>query len=193
MLGPQVKAAVGGDPTGLERPRGDYWITHPDAVRDFLRREELPGVTWEPACGSGELAEVIKERPEVKGVFASDLYSYGYPGAVLYDFLTCPPPVGLHHLVTNPPFTLAEEFIRHALSLKLPGKVAIFARLALLEGRHRGRTLWREHPPARVWVYPYRVPLARNGGEFQTGLIAFAWFVWDGETGPGETRLGWLG
>lgn len=56
----------------------------------------------------------------------------------------------------NPPFAGIEKWLLHALSLAT-GSVAVFARLALLEGVARGR-LFRSTPLSRVWVHSGRVP-----------------------------------
>jgi hypothetical protein len=146
----QVMASTGADPTGdLVRPDGDFFATSPAATRALLAAEAFPGVVWEPAAGDGAMARVLAEGAGVTRVLASDLVDRG--GAEhLQDFLTCRACVGIDHIVTNPPFDAIEAFVRKAIELAPPGKVAIFARLAFLEGQRRGRGLWRDHPPARV-------------------------------------------
>lgn len=193
MRGAQVKAAVGADPNGtLVRPDGDFFATSPIATRALLSVETFSGVVWEPACGDGAIARVLEDDPNVNHVFGSDLYDRGY-GANGINFLTAAPR-RCDHIVTNPPFNLIEKFVWRALEINPPGKIAIFARLAFLEGQRRHRTLWSKRPPARVYVFSKRVPLARNGGAEQTGLIAFAWFIWETQwqVGRGETQLSWL-
>ena len=75
---------------------------------------------WECACGSGNLAEVLKERGY--DVVCSDLKNRGYgrPGMLNVDFLqnydfTLRYNVGV--ILTNPPYSLANEFILHALNI----------------------------------------------------------------------------
>jgi hypothetical protein len=87
---------------------------------------------------------------------------------------------------------LAREFVDKALELTT-GKVAMFLRLAFLEGLARGEWL-PETPLARVWIMSRRVPMQRGriseAGDGH-GVIAFAWFVWEhGFTG--KPTLGWL-
>jgi len=96
------------------------------------------------------------------------------------------------NIVTNPPYTLVESFISHAL-LVARGKVAILARLALLEGIKR-KALFKRQPPTRVWVSSRRMsmpPGGREDIEAKGGSIAYAWFVWEkGHGGP--PTVGWF-
>jgi hypothetical protein len=71
------------------------------------------------------------------------------------------------------------------------GKVAMFLRLAFLEGVERGG-VFPSQPLARVWVMSRRVPMWRGEVRDEIGsLMAMAWFVWDhAHSGPPE--LGWL-
>src|SRR5271166_7146020 len=59
------------------------------------------GSVWEPACGEGHMAEVLKEY--FGAVYVSDKYKYGYE-SLRTDFLRCEWPVDADWLVTNPPF-----------------------------------------------------------------------------------------
>jgi hypothetical protein len=190
MLARATRAQVGARQPDLAPVPGQFFVTHPDATASLLSVERFPGTVWEPACGDGTMARVIARQPDVTRVLATDLYDRG--GAEhLQDFLTCPEMHGVDHIVTNPPFNLDEEFVLKALALAPPGKIAMFLRLAWLEGSTRYRDVWKPHGLTRVWVFPKRQKLARNGGEYQSGLIAFAWFIWErGHTGPWTG--GWL-
>jgi hypothetical protein len=195
MRSAQVKAATGSDPNGsLVRPEGDFFSTHPDATRALLKVERFPGIVWESACGDGAMARVIAEDPLVTRVVATDLHPRGFGSEMQVDFLKgkC---ASFDHIITNPPFNLVEAFARRAIEV-LPGKgkVALLARLAFLEGQRRGDGLWRTHPPARVWVFSKRPHFGRDGGRWQGGLIAFAWYIWDPNHWCDHrmTHLGWL-
>lgn len=172
----------------VDREKDDFYPTPPEATEALLRVESFEGAIWEPACGDGAISRVL----EAAGydVVSSDLVDRGY-GEARHDFLMewrarAP------NVVTNPFFKLAIEFVRHALSLTL-GKVAILARLNFLEGRERA-LLFRTLPPARVWVFAWRLPFSRGGkdaGLGGGGLISFAWFIWDHQH-KGPPTLGWL-
>jgi hypothetical protein len=68
----------------------DYSPTPPWATRALIERVfPILGVrdfasVWEPACGEGHMAEVLREF--FAEVTATDVFDYGY-GDVVYDFL----------------------------------------------------------------------------------------------------------
>jgi hypothetical protein len=173
------------------RETHDFYPTHPAATRALLTVEAFDGPIWEPACGDGAMSRVLIEAGH--DVVSSDLIDRGY-GEGGRDFLMEWAPRA-PHIVTNPPFRWAREFGDRALLLtRSPGgKVALFLRLAFLEGIERQR--WFAHTPlARVWVMSRRVPMARGkqaGADDGHGVIAFAWFVWE-HGHHGAPTLGWL-
>lgn len=188
-----TRAQVGASQPDVPDVERDFFVTHPDSVRALLEVEHLGGTIWEPAAGDGTMAAVLRTGTGVNSVICSDVVNRGCPELILKDFLSTPAIIGVDHIVTNPPYELAEEFVAKALELDPPGKVAMFLRLAFLEGKGRRERLFTVRPPARIWVFSSRQPLRRNGGPWQSGLIAFAWFVWSRDRVPfGGTRLGWL-
>lgn len=187
-----LMASQGAIREGLSRrPEGDFYTTPPRCTEALLRADPPPdGSVWEPACGDGAISRVL----EAAGypVTSTDLHERGH-GTAGVDFLKrsyCP----LRSIVTNPPFNLGDEFALHALSLGC-AYVAIFQRLAWLEGAKRHHRLWSKHPPSRVWVFSSRQTLWRGDDpdpKTSGGTIAFAWFVWDRRAASGPTHLGWL-
>ena len=69
----------------------------------------------------------------------------------------------------------------------------MLCRLAFLESRKR-KLFFALHPPRKVWVFSWRVPMWRRGvvsGKGGGKMMPYAWFVWEvGYKGPSE--LGWL-
>ncbi|MCC2652787.1 MAG: hypothetical protein K0Q60_2950 [Microvirga sp.] len=172
------------------RERDDFYETPPDAVIDLISAETFHGPIWEPACGRGAISKVL----EANGyeVVSTDLVARGY-GRSPIDFLLEQAPMA-PNVITNPPFKLAEEFVRHARRI-CPGKIALLLKLAFLEGLKRA-DLFRSDPPARVWVFSRRIACtspvitSRRDG-IGGGMLAFAWFVWEG-TKAEKTITGWL-
>jgi hypothetical protein len=160
----------------VNRHPEDFYPTHPGATRALLSVEQFEGPIWEPACGEGDMSRVLEASGHT--VISTDLIDRGY-GEGGRDFLMEWSPIA-PNIVTNPPFRWAVEFTDRALQLTT-GKVALFLRLAFLEGVERGK--WFPNTPlARVWIMSRRVPMQR--GKLQEagdghGVIAFAWFVWD--------------
>lgn len=170
------------------REKDDFYPTWPGATSALLSVETFDGSIWECAAGEGDMSRVLAEAGY--DVVSTDLVDRGFCEPRI-DFLMEWAPRA-PNIVTNPPFGLAREFVDKALELTT-GKVAMFLRLAFLEGLKRGE--WMPTTPlARVWIMSRRVPMQRGRiseiGDGH-GVIAFAWFVWEhGHTGPAS--LGWL-
>lgn len=168
------------------RERDDFYSTPEKCTRSLLSVENFDGGTWEPACGNGAISKVLPGD-----VVSTDLIDRGF-GSPCRDFLL-ELELLAPNIVTNPPFKLADEFVLHALTLGAR-KVAIFMRLAWLEGRKRHTKLWGPHPPVRVWVFSGRQTLWRGddpNAKDKGGAIAFAWFVWE-HGFKGSPKIGWL-
>ena len=73
---------------------------------------------WEPACGEGHMAKVLKEY--FGRLDASDIFPFGY-GEVM-DFLAPQAVRDTAWIITNPPFRLPERFALKALSLAKYGR-----------------------------------------------------------------------
>lgn len=79
-------------------------------------------------------------------------------------------------IIGNPPYELAEEFVRQSFKILAPGGTIVFLfRLAFLEGQERGVGLWREFPPIRVATCSRRPSFTGNG---KTDSTAYACFYW---------------
>ena len=164
----------------------DFFPTPRWATQALVDNESFEGEIWEPACGNGEMAEVL--RLAGHQVTASDLYDrgYGIPGT---DFLTAHRETD--NIITNPPYNCAEGFVEVGLRLA-KRKFALLLRLSFLEGAHRQRSIFTKFPPSRVWVFSERITFYPAGAEVRgSGTTAYAWFVWD-QAEMGETQLKWL-
>jgi hypothetical protein len=136
------------------------------------------------------MSKVLETKYKVE---STELYDRGY-GETGVNFLN-QTKRRASNIVTNPPFTLAEDFVIHALKLTT-AKVAMLCRLAWLEGQKR-RVLFTTTPLARVWVFSKRLAMSRAGDaqwgddSGKSGMIAFAWYVWE-HGYSGSPSLGWL-
>jgi hypothetical protein len=190
---------MGGVTGNLAAPlseRGDDLYETPEvAVESLLRIEQLPHSIWEPACGPGAIARVLRRHGH--DVWATDLVNYSSRDQddYGYDFLLFPwaNDRPFDAIVTNPPFKLAQEFV--AKALELCPKVVMLLRLAFMESERR-RPILDNGKLARVHVYRKRLPMMHRAGwegrKANSGM-AFAWFVWDREhEGPTELhRISW--
>lgn len=69
--------AMNGISKTAEREKNDYYATHPKAMEQLLKYETFNKNIWEPACGEGNLSEVLKAAGY--NVYSTDLIDRGYP------------------------------------------------------------------------------------------------------------------
>jgi hypothetical protein len=172
--------------SGYERAAADYYIEPRWCVEALLGAEKFTGVSWDPSCGSGNIPITLAKTGMT--CLGSDIADRGY-GETHLDFFSAGKEVD--NIISNPPYGLIEKYVHHALTLASQ-KVALLARLALLEGQKR-RSLFQNTPIARVWVSSRRISMPPGGTNIEPkgGAIAYAWFVWEhGHSGP--PTLGWV-
>ncbi len=174
----------------LEGP--DFFPTPDWATHALIDHEDFSGLIWEPACGDGAMAEILKTTGNE--VLATDLFDRDY-GQSGINFLEEDRHVD--HIVTNPPFHSAQDFVSAGLR-QTRGKLALLLRLAFLESANRYHEIFAPLPPARVWVFSERITFYPKDAERKgSGTTAYAWFVWDKAVQndtkkPDETILKWL-
>jgi hypothetical protein len=175
----------------------DLYETPACAVRALLEVEPLSGTIWECACGPGSIVGELRAAGHC--VFATDIEDYGCPYSVGgVDFLKqIEPPKGdtdATIILTNPPYRLANRFVRHALALA--PNVVMLLPLRFLESTGRADIL-DGGQLARVYVFRNRLPMMHRAGwdgrKIATGKVAYAWFIWDREHhGPATVhRISW--
>jgi len=171
----------------------DLYETPIEATIALMRAEKLPHWIWEPAAGRGAISTYLSGW---HAVVAHDLVNYGpHLEAFGRDFLmeTKRPFDWIDTIVTNPPYKLAADFVRHGL--ELCPTVIMLLRLSFLESEGRSDIL-DGGKLARVHVFRNRLPqMHRDGweGPKASSAIPFAWFVWDSRhTGPATiNRISW--
>ena len=170
-----------------ERETNDFYATDPIAIEYLMQLEHLNSNIWECACGEGHLA-----KPLIRSGFnvrCTDLIDRGFGKGGVNFFLQTEKWHG--DIVTNPPYKYAQEFIEHSLELVDQGnKVCMFLKVQFLEGQRR-RRLFDTQPPRRIWVSSSRIDCSKNGGSYQSSMIAYGWFVWE-KGYQGTTEIGWF-
>lgn len=164
--------ATGGDKK--KRRELDFYPTPPEvtaALLDFLR---IPSSKiWEPACGDGAMSRVLEQYGNQ--VISTDIRETGY-GVGGVDFLkTRKDDQGIHAIITNPPFAMSEEFIRHALS----HNVEVVAMVLKSQYWHAAKRhkLFEEFPPAYVLAMTWR-PDFMGGERGGSPTMECHWTVW---------------
>jgi len=171
----------------------DLYETPEVATLALLAVEPLPPKILEPACGRSAISKVLRAAGHT--VIENDIVDYGLSQDRVQDFLEITPGEidGIDGVVTNPPFRLAQQFVRHALTL-CP-HVFMLLRLSFFESERR-RDVLENAGLIRVHVFRNRLPMMhRDGwtGNRSTSTVAYAWFVWErGYSGNAEfDRISW--
>ena len=173
------------------RQKDDWYPTPPSATAALLSREKFGKTIWEPAAGDGAIAKVCEKAGY--DVLASDLNDYGYMDALAnVDFLL-EPERAADHIITNPPYKLAQEFIQKAIDLGCT-KHAWLLRLAFLKAASgTGVCLLATRLP--IYVFSHRLTMIRGDHDeswYGSGKMAFAWFVWDSACLGDDPQLFWV-
>ena len=191
----QATAFIGGAGGVHYRADNDFYATPPLATRALLNVLELKGSILEPACGMGHISEVLKEYYPNSEIVSTDLIYRGY-GIGGIDFLTYDFGRKFGNIITNPPYSLAIEFVKRGLDLA-NDKVIMLLRIQFLESRSRKNFLVNS-PLRYVYVFSERPSPMKNGLELnpRTGKpwnspMMLAWFVWE-ICYKGEPIIRWL-
>lgn len=169
----------------------DFYPTPRIATELLLKSESFGGITWEPACGDGAISTVFKDVCKMP-IYSSDLEDRGYGDSGI-NFLTVDPPGIFQNIITNPPYSLAEEFVHRSIKVATQ-KVALLLKLNFIAGQKRKKTIYDTCPPQRIYVFSKRLNFDRGTDKAKTGggLLEYAWFVWDKEYSKDETIVRWL-
>ncbi len=175
--------------SGYERADDDWYVESAHSVDALLDEMRFADPIWDPAAGGGNIPRRLLNRG-YRDVVASDIAARGY-GEVQDFFSFTRPLYGAQSIVSNPPFSVASEFVLHGLSLV--STVAVLQRTAWLEGEKRYQRLFRHGHLARVLQFRSRVSMPPGGSQAPAkgGSVAYAWFVFRGEH-QGAAELGWL-
>lgn len=153
------------------RRKNDFYPTPPEctiALLDFLEDHFLireHDFIWEPACGNNAIVNTLKNRGY--SVVGTDII-YGD------DYLTMELDSAYDWIITNPPFSLAQEFIVRSVSHNRP-----FALLLKSQYWHSSKRLkiFTQHPPAYVLPLTWRPDFTGEG----SSLLDMMWVVWIGD------------
>ena len=169
-----------------KRKKSDFYETPYTLTRKFLDVEYFNknSTVCEPACGGGAIIKVLNEYWEDDKITAYDketnfLWDYND-----YDYI-----------ITNPPFSLAFEFIQKAKQLA-KSKFALLLPLSYLHGKKRFDEIYsdRDYGLEKVYVftrYPMLGEPLREDGKYNTGMMVYAWYVWTNGY-SGQPTIDWL-
>jgi hypothetical protein len=162
--------------SAVDRSKTDFYPTPENVTIALLNYLNLPKetVVWEPACGEGHMSKTLESLGYE--VVSSDLHDREY-GIVGIDFLeTSRIDIDRSEwIITNPPFSLSEQFIRKCIEHHLP-----FALLLKSQYWHssRRRKLFEEYKPKAVLPLTWR-PDFLFGSKSGSPTMECIWTVWD--------------
>lgn len=158
----------------------DYLPTPPwvvDALFNALGPARLAawGSKWlEPAVGDGAIVRAVDtwfEKHKLLPVewTTIDIREEVAP-SIIGPFQTEPRP-GFDVIITNPPFSQADEFVRTALRSK--ARIMVMLLSSSWPGGAKRNTFVREHTPDQ-YLIPDRISFDRQGNDY----VYHSWFVW---------------
>lgn len=159
------------------------WVTVAmlDAI-DFPRGFNIV----EPSCGDGAILDVLRERYDARALRGIELdVARGQEARrrigctiTLGDYLAWAPRPGAEPswIVGNPPFSLAQRFVEHSLSIVDDGcRITFLLRLAFLSSQSRRHLFDDDAGFAQLLVLPRRPSFTPDGG---TDRYDYGWFSW---------------
>jgi hypothetical protein len=179
-----------------ERPRRerDFYETPIELAEESIRVfatdfKYFPSKILDPGSGNGiwgkAVSNVFFPKPDIFGVEVQNLnakYGEYYSEICNGDYLSgeFDNSIGdFDFIVGNPPYSLAEEFIRKSFSYLIPnGYIFFLLRLAFLESQKRYKGLFKEFPPLRVYVSSRRPSFFSTTKGKTTDTISYAMFLW---------------
>lgn len=159
-----------------QRHASDFYETPISMTEQLFENESFnpQGCVLEPCCGNGAISGVLRKRFN-GGVVAYDLNSGN-------DFFN---ETGrYHYIITNPPFSKSLAWIEHCKKIAML-KFALLLPLSYLHGQERhDKSIFTDskYPLKSVNVftrYPMLGEPLREDGKYHTGMMAYAWYVWE--------------
>lgn len=207
--------------TTEDREQDDFYTTDPVSLEkllmhlsncgtddpDFTLRWAFDGcksedrAVWECAAGNGNLSNYLRENGY--RVIASDLKNRGgYSVTSDIDFLKTGDCFWSHYgamiecniILTNPPYSLANEFILHALDILPEGGFYIaLMNITYLHGIARYEQIYSKGCLRYVYVFSKKISCWKNGVRDDKGgrMIVYAWYVFQ-KGYDGVCSLFWL-
>jgi len=167
-----------------KRKKSDFYETPYSITRHLLNVEDFDYnlTICEPACGDGAIVKVLKEK--TNNFVAYDIEKNFLSETKQYDYI-----------ITNPPFSIAYEFIVKAKQVAKK-KFAFLLPLSYLHGKKRYDDIYsdKDYPLKKVYVftrYPMLGEKLREDGKYNTGMMVYAWFIFDKEY-KGPSMLNWI-
>ena len=155
-----------------QRKKSDFYETPYSMTSHLLEVEDFNKslTICEPACGAGAIVKVLEK--EWQEVIAYDIEKNFLWETGNYDYI-----------ITNPPFSLAYEFVQKAKQIATE-KFAFLLPLSYLHGKKRYDNIYmdKQYGLKKVYVftrYPMLGESLREDGKYNTGMMVYAWYIFE--------------
>lgn len=169
-----------------QRKKSDFYETPYSISRHLLNREsfDVNLTICEPACGAGAIVNVLKEKWSENKITSYDIEKNFFNDDQQYDYI-----------ITNPPFSIAHDFIKQAKRLAKI-KFAFLLPLSYLHGKKRHDEIYmdKNYGLEKVYVftrYPMLGDSLREDGKYRTGMMVYAWYIFTNGY-SGSPTIEWL-
>lgn len=166
-----------------ERDPYDWYVEPVECSVALFEEEEFSGPIWDPACGIGRIVESARQK-KLEAI-GSDIIKRSKNCSFTLDFTKDQKIIDFRSIISNPPFSCAEKFVRKSIEiLPIGGKAAFLLPLVWMAGFSMKRDWLPVSPLKAIHVIsprpsmpPGQVILA--GVTPGNGTKDFAWFVWE--------------
>ena len=148
----------------------DNFYTDPSALWPLLPYLDRKWKIWECACGD-EKKPLLDWLGDFEGFSAMGTDIRGQGGT---DFLTEDPSAPWDCIITNPPYSIKDQWIERCYDLGKP--FALLMPFTAMEGRERQR-LYKKYG-LDLLVLPKRVVFTTPSGKKGGAWFPCAWFTW---------------
>lgn len=168
-----------------QRNKSDLYITPISMIKQLLENEyfDKNKNVYEP-CADIKYRTIVKEcgkyfNKEKVSYNGLDLQPASYGDYLTEDLIN-----NSDYVITNPPFSLAFEFIQKSKEVAKI-KFAMLLPLSYLHGQKRYENkifLDQDYPLTKIYVftrYPLLTSTIRKDGKYNTGMQVYAWFIWE--------------
>lgn len=173
---------------GSKRIDSDFYATPISAIENLLHNHIIKeGNILECSAGNGNIVKTIFK-------YNSHMLETQYLDAVeirceekeqlehwankvyIQDFLNFQPERKYKTIISNPPYSLAQEIIEKCFEITDENtEIIMLLRTAFLESKKR-YNFWQKHPLNGLYVLSQRPSFTGKG----TDATSYAWFVWNG-------------
>ena len=163
-----------------QRRKGDFYQTPYSMTEQILEtiiQDEkfiVAQTILEPCAGEGAIVKVLKGRLPLAKIYASDINRQ----VCNWDFLKHDFNQHFDWIITNPPYSLADEFVKRAKEIS--SNVLMLLPLNYLQGQKRFKEEIFKNLNG-IYIFT-RMPMLsdemREDGKYSTGMQAYAWYRW---------------